>query len=159
MLSGGAGVEAVIDPRLPVSPKACTSDDGEVDGRAVEPGQSDFEAIGRFVRDRFFKGSPRSDQGPSSALDAPAARCQGAELRELTDELSLRLLGDAREAPITAWGLRLPTSTPSSWTIPIPEGDVSHLPKGGWLPPIAAYLGNEAGASAWNCVRVPAHGF
>ena len=96
-----AQVEAVIDPRLPVSQGMRELGPGQVGGGAAEPGQSDFEAIEPFRGDRFFKEALGLAKVPGSVWMRQRLDARAAELRELTDELSLRLL-ERTEAPITA---------------------------------------------------------
>jgi len=96
-----AQVEAVIDPRLPVSQGMRTSDVVKSMVGLLSLGKSDFEAIEPFREDRFFKEALGLTKIPSSAWMRQRLDARGAELRELTDELSLRLL-ERTEAPITA---------------------------------------------------------
>lgn len=96
-----AQVEAVIDPQLPVSQGMRTSDVVKSMVGLLSLGKSDFEAIEPFRGDRFFKESLGLSKVPSSVWMRQRLDARGAELRELTDELSLRLL-ERTEAPITA---------------------------------------------------------
>ena len=79
----------------------------------------------------------------------------GGELREHTDELSVRLIERA-QAPITAHGgfVRLDFDTFTMDNSGTKKEDVSRTYQGfdGYTP-IAAYLGT--GASGWSCARVP----
>jgi hypothetical protein len=64
-------------------------------------GKSDFEAIEPFRSDRFFKEALALSKVPGSVWMRQRLDARAAALRELTDELSLRLL-ERTEAPITA---------------------------------------------------------
>ena len=102
-----AQVEAVIDPRLPVSPCGARTWVKSVVG-AAEPGQERLR--GDPVRgDRFFKEALWLAKVPGSVWMRQRLDARAAELRELTDELSLRLL-ERTEAPS-----RRKTSAPT-WT-------------------------------------------
>jgi hypothetical protein len=96
-----AQVEAVIDPKLPVSQGMKTSDLVKAMVGLLALGKSDFEAIEPFRHDRFFKALGIT-KVPSSAWMRQRLDAKGAELRELTDELTLRLL-ERTQAPITAY--------------------------------------------------------
>ncbi|GAB1425347.1 hypothetical protein MASR2M16_25810 [Thauera terpenica] len=95
-----AQVEAVIDPRLPVSQGMRTSDLVKSMVGLLSLGKSDFEAIEPFRSDRFFKEALGLAKVPGSVWMRQRLDARAAELRELTDELSLRLL-ERTEAPIT----------------------------------------------------------
>jgi hypothetical protein len=96
-----AQVEAVIDPRLPVSQGMRSSDLVKSVVGLLSLGKSDFEAIEPFRSDRFFKEALGLAKVPSSVWMRQRLDARAAELRELTDELSERLL-ERTEAPITA---------------------------------------------------------
>ncbi len=96
-----AQVEAVIDPRLPVSQCMRKSDVVKSMVGLLSLGKSDFEAIGPFRSDRFFKEALGLGKVPGSVWMRQRLDARAAELRELTDELSLRLL-ERTEPPITA---------------------------------------------------------
>jgi hypothetical protein len=96
-----AQVDAVIDPRLPVSQGMRTSDVVKSMVGLLSLGKSDFEAIEPFRDDRFFKEALSLSKVPGSVWIRQRLDARGAELREITDELSLRLL-ERTEAPITA---------------------------------------------------------
>ncbi len=96
-----AQVEAVIDPRLPVSQGMRRSDLVKSVVGLLSLGKSDFEAIEPFRGDRFFKEALGLAKVPGSVWMRQRLDARAAELRELTDELSLRLL-ERTEAPITA---------------------------------------------------------
>jgi len=95
-------VEAVIDPKLPVSQGMKTSDLVKAMVGLLALGKSDFEAIEPFRHDRFFKEALGITKVPSSVWMRQRLDAKGAELRELTDELTLRLL-ERTQAPITAY--------------------------------------------------------
>ncbi len=89
---------AVIDPLLLVASMRTSELVKSMVG-LLSLGRSDFEAIEPFRQDRF-SGIAGTVQGSWQRADAPVARYQRAKLRELTDELSLRLI-ERTEAPIT----------------------------------------------------------
>ena len=95
-----AQLEAVIDPKLPVSQGMKTSDVVKSMLGLLSLGKSDFEAIEPFRGDRFFKEALGLSKIPGSVWMRQRLDAKGAELRDLTDELSLRLL-ERTEAPIT----------------------------------------------------------
>jgi hypothetical protein len=96
-----AQVEAVIDPKLPVSQGMRTSDLVKSVVGLLALGKSDFEAIEPFRQDRFFKEALNLAKVPGSVWIRQRLDTRAAELRELTDEFSLRLIERAL-APITA---------------------------------------------------------
>jgi Transposase DDE domain group 1 len=96
-----AQVEAVIDPKLPVSQGMRTSDIVKSVIGLLSLGKSDFEAIEPFREDRFFKEALSLSKIPGSVWMRQRLDAKAGELRELTDELSLRML-ERTEAPITA---------------------------------------------------------
>ena len=91
----------MIDPRLPVSQGMRSSDLVKSVVGLLSLGKSDFEAIEPFRGDRFFKEALGLAKVPGSVWMRQRLDARAAELRELTDELSLRLL-ERTEAPITA---------------------------------------------------------
>ncbi len=97
-----AQVDAVIDPRLPVSQGMKTSDVVKAMIGLLSLGKSDFEAIEPFRTDRFFKEALGMRKVPSSAWMRQRLDAKASELRELTDELSVRLL-ERTQAPITPY--------------------------------------------------------
>src|SRR5690606_19868285 len=97
-----AQVEAVIDPRLPVSQGMRSSDLVKSVVGLLSLGKSDFEAIEPFRGDRFFKEALGLSKVPSSAWIRQRLDAKASELRKLTDELSVRLL-ERTEAPITPY--------------------------------------------------------
>lgn len=71
-----AQVEAVIDPRLPVSQGMRSSDLVKSMVGLLSLGKSDFEAIEPFRGRRpLLQGSARARQGARQRVDAPTARC------------------------------------------------------------------------------------
>lgn len=96
-----AQLEVVIDPKLPVSQGMKTSDIVKSVVGLLSLGKSDFEAIEAFRDDRFFKEALGLSKIPGSVWMRQRLDAKAGELRELTDELSLRLL-ERTEAPITA---------------------------------------------------------
>lgn len=94
-----AQVEVVIDPRLPVSQGMKTSDMVKALTGLLSLGKSDFEAIEPFRDDRFFKEALGMRKVPSSAWMRQRLDARACELRELTDDLSVRLL-ERTKAPI-----------------------------------------------------------
>lgn len=165
-----AQVDAVIDPRQPVSLGLRTSDVVKSMVRLLSLGKSDFEAIEPLRDDRFFKEALGLSKVPGSVWIRQRLDARGAELRELTDELSLRLI-ERTEAPITAQRV---TSAATTFVMDQPAG--RRTPRSGGpersegfgtaehnsdtkkeavsrtyqgvdgYTPIAAYLGNEG----WN---------
>ena len=97
-----AQVEAVIDPRLPVSQGMRSSDLVKSVVGLLSLGKSDFEAIEPFRGDRFFKEALGLAKVPGSVWMRQRLDARAAELRELTDELSLRLLERTEALPEVA---------------------------------------------------------
>jgi hypothetical protein len=97
-----AQVDSVIDPRLPVSQGMKTSDMVKAMTGLLSLGKSDFEGIEPFRTDRYFKEALGLSKVHSSAWMRPRLDAKASELRELTDELSVRLL-ERTEAPITPY--------------------------------------------------------
>jgi len=93
-------LEAVIDAKFPVSQGMKTSDVVKSMLGLLSLGKSDFEAIEPFRGDRFFKEALGLTKTPSAVWLRQRLNAKAAELRELTDELTLRLL-ERTEAPIT----------------------------------------------------------
>jgi hypothetical protein len=143
-----AQVNAVIDPRLPVSQGMKTSDMVKAMTGLLSLGKSDFEAIEPFRTDRFFKEALGMRKVPSSAWMRQRLDAKAGELRELTDELSVRLL-EATCAPITPYKgfVRFEIDTFAMNNSDSKKEDVSRTYQGfdGYCP-IAGYLGNEG----WN---------
>ncbi len=111
-------------------------------------GKSDFEAVEPFRTDRFFKEALGLSKSPSSAWMRQRLDAKASELRELTDELSVRLL-ERTEAPITPYKgyVRFEIDTFVMDNGDTKKEDVSRTYQGvdGYCP-IAGYLGNEG----WN---------
>lgn len=143
-----AQVDAVLDPRLPVSQGMKTSDIVKSMVGLLSLGKSDFEAIEPFRGDRFFKEALGLSKVPGSVWIRQRLDAKGAELRERTDELSLRLL-ERTEAPITAHKgfICCDIDTFVMDNSATKKEEVSRTYQGidGYTP-IAAYLGNEG----WN---------
>lgn len=114
----------------------------------ISLGKNDFEAIEPFRTDRFFHEALSIEKVPSSAWLRQRLDAKGAELREHTDEASLRLLERSR-APITAHKgyVCLDFDTFAMDNSDSRKEEVSRTYQGfdGYTP-IAAYLGNEG----WN---------
>jgi len=96
-----AQVDAVVDPKLPVSQGMRTSDIVKSMIGLLSLGKSDFEAIESFREDRFFKEALGLSKIPGSVWMRQRLDRKAITLRENTDELSLRLL-ERTNAPITA---------------------------------------------------------
>ena len=143
-----AQVGAVIDPRLPVSQGMRTSDVVKSMVGLLSLGKSDFEAIEPFRSDRFFKEALGLSKVPGSVWIRQRLDAKAAELRELTDELSVRLLERA-EAPITAHKgyvcADLDTFVMDNSDTKKEEVSRTYQGVDGYTP-IALYLGNEG----WN---------
>lgn len=143
-----AQVDMVVDPRLPVSQGMKTSDMVKAMTGLLSLGKSDFEAIEPFRTDRFFKEALGMSKVPSSAWMRQRLDVKAGDLRELTDELSVRLL-ERTEAPITPYKgyVRFEIDTFAMDNGDTKKEDVSRTYQGfdGYCP-IAGYLGNEG----WN---------
>jgi hypothetical protein len=96
-----AQLEVVIDPRVPVSQGMRTSDIVKSTVGLLSLGKSDFEAIEPFRHDRFFKEALGLSKIPGSVWMRQRLDAKAGAIRELADELSLRLI-ERTEAPITA---------------------------------------------------------
>jgi hypothetical protein len=143
-----AQVEAVIDPRLPVSQGMRTSDIVKSVVGLLSLGKSDFEAIEPFREDRFFKEALGLSKVPGSVWLRQRLDTKAAALRELSDELSVRVL-EWTEAPITAHRgyICVDIDTFAMDNSGTRKENVSRTYQGfdGYTP-IAGYLGNEG----WN---------
>lgn len=106
-------VEAVIDPKLPVSQGMKTSDLVKAMVGLLTLGKSDFEAIESFRHDRFFKEALGITKVPSSVWMRQRLDAKAAELRELTDERTLRLLERTEAPTLRTRATSVPISTPS----------------------------------------------
>jgi hypothetical protein len=140
-----AQVDAVIDSRLPVSQGMKTSDMVKAMTGLLSLGKSDFDAIEPFRSDSFFKEALGMVKVPSSAWMRQRLDAKAGELRELTGELSVRLL-ERTEAPITPWKgfVRFDIDTFAMDNSDTKKEHVSRTYQGidGYCP-IAGYLGNE----------------
>jgi len=96
-----AQVDLVMDRRVPVSQGMRTSDLTKAVVGLLSLGKSDFDAIEPFREDRFFKQALGLRKVPSSAWMRQRLDAKADALREVIDELSLRLL-ERTGAPITA---------------------------------------------------------
>lgn len=143
-----AQVEAVIDPKIPVSQGMRTSDIVKSAVGLLTIGKSDFEAIEPFRNDRFFKESLGLSKVPSSVWMRQRLNVLAEAIRDLSDECSLRLL-ERTEAPITAHKgfVCCDIDTFAMDNSGTKKEEVSRTYQGfdGYTP-IAAYLGNEG----WN---------
>jgi hypothetical protein len=143
-----AQVEAVVDPKLPVSQGMRTSDIVKSVVGLLSIGKSDFEAIEPFRKDRFFKEALTLHQVPSSVWLRQRLDAKADAIRELSDEFSLALL-ERTEAPITAHKgyVCCDIDTFAMDNSGTKKEEVSRTYQGfdGYTP-IAAYLGNEG----WN---------
>jgi hypothetical protein len=143
-----AQVDAVIDPRLPVSQGMRTSDMVKSMVGLLSLGKSDFEAIEPFRTDRFFKEALGLSKVPSSVWMRQRLDAKGAELRDASSELNVGLL-QRTEAPITAHRgyVCCEIDTFVMDNSDTQKEDVGRTYQGidGYTP-IAAYLGNEG----WN---------
>jgi hypothetical protein len=143
-----AQVDAVIDRRLPVSQGMKTSDLVKAMTGLLSLGKSDFEAIEPFRNDRYFKEALGMSKVPSSAWMRQRLDARAGELRELTDELSVRLL-ERTEAPITPYQgfvrFEIDTFVMNNGDTKKEEVGRTYQGVDGYCP-IAGYLGNEG----WN---------
>lgn len=143
-----AQVEAVIDPRLPVSQGMRTSDVVKSMVGLLSLGKSDFEAIEPFRTDRFFKEALGLSKVPSSAWMRQRLDAKAEDIRDLSDELSVRLL-ERTKAPITPYQgyVRFEIDTFVMDNSDTQKEAVGRTYQGvdGYCP-IAGYLGNEG----WN---------
>jgi len=143
-----AQVEAVIDPRLPVSQGMKTSDMVKAMTGLLSLGKSDFEAIEPFRTDRFFKEALGLTKAPSSAWMRQRLDAKAVDILDLSDELSVRLL-ERTEAPITPYKgfVRFEIDTFVMDNSDTRKEDIGRTYQGvdGYCP-IAGYLGNEG----WN---------
>jgi hypothetical protein len=143
-----AQLEAVIDPRVPVSQGMRTSDIVKSVVGLLSLGKSDFEAIEPFREDRFFKEALGLSKVPGSVWMRQRLDAKAGAIRELADELSLRLL-ERTEAPITAYQgyVCVDIDTFAMDNSGTKKEEVKRTYQGfdGYTP-IAGYLGNEG----WN---------
>lgn len=143
-----AQVDAVIDPKIPVSQGMRTSDIVKSMVGLLSLGKSDFEAIEPFREDRFFKEALGLSKVPGSVWMRQRLDTKAGAIRELADELSLRLL-ERSEAPITAHKgyVCVDIDTFAMDNSGTRKEAVTRTYQGfdGYTP-IAAYIGNEG----WN---------
>lgn len=143
-----AQVDVVIDPKLPVSQGMKTSDMVKAMTGLLSLGKSDFEAIEPFRTDRFFKEALGLSKVPSSVWMRQRLDTKAEAIRDLGDELSVRLL-ERTEAPITPYKdfVRFEIDTFVMNNSGSKKEDVGRTYQGidGYCP-IAGYLGNEG----WN---------
>jgi hypothetical protein len=143
-----AQVDLVIDPKFPVSQGMRTSDIVKSMIGLLSLGKSDFEAIEPFRDDRFFKESLGLSKVPGSVWIRQRLDAKAGELREHTDELTLRLL-ESTHAPITPHKgyvcVDLDTFVMDNSDTKKEEVGRTYQGVDGYTP-IAAYIGNEG----WN---------
>lgn len=143
-----AQVEAVIDPKIPVSQGMRTSDIVKSVVGLLSLGKSDFEAIEPFREDRFFKEALGLSKVPGSVWMRQRLDAKAGAIRDLADELSLRLLSRT-DAPITAHKgyVCVDIDTFAMDNSGTKKADVTRTYQGfdGYTP-IAGYIGNEG----WN---------
>ena len=143
-----AQVDAVIDPRIPVSQGMRTSDVVKSMVGLLSLGKSDFEAIEPFRQDRFFKQALGLSKIPSSVWIRQRLDSKASQIRDTACELAVRLLERA-QAPITPYRgyACCDIDTFAMDNSGTRKEDVSRTYQGfdGYTP-IAAYLGNEG----WN---------
>lgn len=143
-----AQVDAVIDPRIPVSQGMRTSDLVKSMVGLLSLGKSDFEAIEPFRQDRFFKQALGLSKIPGSVWLRQRLDNKANLIRDSVCELPVRLLERA-QAPITPYRgyACCDIDTFAMDNSGTRKEDVSRTYQGfdGYTP-IAAYLGNEG----WN---------
>lgn len=143
-----AQVDAVIDPRIPVSQGMRTSDLVKSLVGLLSLGKSDFEAIEPFRQDRFFKQALGLSKIPGSVWLRQRLDNKADLIRDSACELPVRLLEKA-QAPITPYRgyACCDMDTFAMDNSGTRKEDVSRTYQGfdGYTP-IAAYLGNEG----WN---------
>jgi hypothetical protein len=143
-----AQVDLVVDRRLPVSQGMRTSDLVKSTVGLLALGKCDFEAIEPFRQDRFFKEALGLAKVPGSVWMRQRLDAKAAEIRELTDELSLRML-ERLEAPISAHQgfvcVDMDTFVMDNSGTRKEHVGRTYQGVDGYTP-IAAYLGNEG----WN---------
>ncbi len=140
--------DAVIHPKLPVSQGMKSSDVVKAMFGLLALGKNNFEAIETFREDSLFKEILGLSNVPGCVWILWHLDARAAQLRELTDELSLRLL-ERTEAPITAHGgfvcLDMDTFVMNNDASKKEAVGRTYQGVDGYAP-IAAYLGNEG----WN---------
>ncbi|MCP5319671.1 MAG: IS1380 family transposase [Pseudomonadales bacterium] len=143
-----AQVDLVLDSRLPVSQGMRTSDLAKSIVGLLALGKSDFEAIEAFRNNRFFKQALGLAKVPGSVWMRQRLDTKAVQLRELTDELSLRLL-ERTQAPITPHKGYV-CADMDTFVMDNSDSKKEHVSRtyqgvDGYTP-IALYLGNEG----WN---------
>jgi hypothetical protein len=98
-----AGATSWFDAHLPVSGSIKTSDIAKSMIGLLSLGKNDFDAIEPFRQDRFFRESLGIAKVPSPAWLRQRIDASSEALRDLTGEVSVRLLERAK-VPITAHG-------------------------------------------------------
>lgn len=143
-----AQLDVVIDPKVPVSQGMKTSDIVKSVVGLLSLGKSDFEAIEPFRDDRFFKEALGLSKVPGSVWMRQRLNAKAQPIRDLVDELSLRLI-ERTEAPITPHQgyVCVDIDTFAMDNSGTRKEDVTRTYQGfdGYTP-IAGYLGNEG----WN---------
>jgi len=138
----------ILDGRMPVSGGMKTSDIVKSTVGLLCLGKNDFAAIEPFRQDRFFREALDINKVPSEEWLRQRLDAIGSEVREHSDELSVRLIERAK-APITAHDgyVRLDFDTFTMDNSGTKKEDVSRTYQGfdGYTP-LAAYLGNEGWA-------------
>ena len=141
-----AQLEAVREPKVPVSQGMRTSDVVSWMVGLLTLGKSAFEAIEPFRQDRFFKQALELAMVPGSVGIRRRLDRYAADLREVSDELSLRLV-EGTEAPIAAHqefvcALDIDTFVLNNEDSRKELVQRTYQGVDGYTP-IAAYLGNE----------------
>jgi hypothetical protein len=140
-----AGASSWLDGHLPVSGGMKTSDIAKSMVGLLSMGKNDFEAIDPFREDRFFREALGIAKVPSPEWLRQRIDASSETLRDLSGEISVRLLERA-EAPITAHAgyVRLDFDTFTMDNSGTQKEEVSRTYQDfdGYTP-IAAYLGNE----------------
>lgn len=143
-----AQVDLVVDRRLPVSQGMRTSDLVKSVVGLLSLGKSDFEAIEPFRQDRFFKRALGLAKVPGSVWMRQRLDAKAAEIREVSDELGLRLL-ERLQAPTSAHQgfvcVDMDTFVMDNSGTRKQHVGRTYQGVDGYTP-IAAYLGNEG----WN---------
>jgi hypothetical protein len=149
-----AQVDRVIDPRLPVSQDMKTCSMAKAMTGLLSLCKSDFEAIEPLRGDRFFKEALGLSKVPSSAWMRQRLDAKASALRELTDEVSVRLLSRT-EASITPYQcyVRFEIDTFAMDNSDTQKEYVSQTYQGfdGYCP-LPATWATKVGTSDWNCV-------
>lgn len=138
-------VEPHLDRHIPVSQGLKSSDLFKCMVGFISLGKSDFEAIEEFRRDRYFHEALGVSKVPSSAWLRQRLDLVAAQLREYSDEYSLRLI-ERTGAPITMHmgyvTLDMDTFVMDNSGTKKAEVQRTYQGVDGYCP-IAIYLGNE----------------